>query len=44
MIAEALRETGVNEDRFEVHGVPCRVIKKFRVGLDVDWVRCQKME
>jgi len=44
VIAVVLRETGGSEDRFEVHGVPYHVIRKFPIGLDVDWVLCQKME
>ncbi len=44
VIAKIISETGGSEDRFEVHGVPCHVIKKFPIGRDVDWVLCRKME
>ena len=43
VIKAIINENKGSEERFEIHGIPYRVLKKFKIGADVDWVLCERI-
>ncbi len=43
VIDSLLLNSGAGKDRFEVHGLPYRVLRRFNIAEDIDWILCERV-